>query len=179
MQIRAADPDDIPAIVALVESSYRGDGSRLGWTTEADLLDGQRTDDDAVSDCIAADSSSVILAVDNGRLLGCCHVKRTAEHEAYFGMLAVEPRLQGRGTGRALVEASEEMAREQWGASRMLIQVIRQRTLLIGWYERMGYAATGDTVPFPYNDEHFGIPKRLDLEFVVLAKTLDGPTRSS
>src|SRR4051794_13241714 len=44
VMFREAGPADLGAIVALVESAYRGESSRAGWTTEADLLDGQRTD---------------------------------------------------------------------------------------------------------------------------------------
>ena len=41
---RAATEDDVPALVRLVNSAYRGDSSRAGWTTEADLLGGVRID---------------------------------------------------------------------------------------------------------------------------------------
>ncbi|MEO6627712.1 MAG: GNAT family N-acetyltransferase, partial [Aquihabitans sp.] len=40
----AATEADVDEIVALVESAYRGPSSRQGWTTEADLLEGQRVD---------------------------------------------------------------------------------------------------------------------------------------
>ena len=54
--------------------------------------------------------------------------------------------------------------------------VLAQRLDLIAWYERRGYRPTGENQPFPYGDPRFGIPKRPDLSFMVLAKPLtDAP----
>ena len=163
----------MPAIVELVETSYRGDVSRVGWTTEADLLDGQRTDSDAVTTAIAAQSSVVLLTVDEaGLLVACCHLERRSEAVAYFGMFAVRPGSQGTGVGNALLVEAERFVCAEWGATSMEMTVIAQRDELIAWYERRGYARTGETRPFPYGDERFGIPRRDDLHFVVLAKQL-------
>jgi GNAT superfamily N-acetyltransferase len=169
----ATDADEeVAAIVALVESAYRGDASRAGWTTEADLLDGQRTDARAVQDMIAGSDGGVLLAFDDGEdLIACCHLQPRGG-EAYFGMFAVRPARQGRGAGRALVAEAERIARSEWGLGRMSMTVIRQRDDLIAWYARLGYLPTGETVPFPYGDERYGLPKRDDLEFVVLARGL-------
>jgi ribosomal protein S18 acetylase RimI-like enzyme len=164
--------DDVAAIVGLVESAYRGPASRDGWTTEADLLDGQRTDVEAVRQIIATPASALLLAEEGSALVGCCHLERQAGGEAYFGMFSVRPAQQGQGRGRAIVAEAERMARQDWGATRMSMAVIRQRLDLIAWYERLGFALTGESRPFPYGDERFGIPTRPDLEFVVLAKSL-------
>ena len=161
--------EEVAAIVALVEAAYRGDASRAGWTTEADLLDGQRTDADAVQEMISAGVGGVLLAFDDEGLIGCCHLQPRQE-EAYFGMFAVRPALQGRGAGRALVEEAERIARSEWGLARMSMTVIRQRADLIAWYSRLGYGPTGETLPFPYGDERYGLPRRDDLEFVVLTR---------
>jgi GNAT superfamily N-acetyltransferase len=164
--------DDIDAIVALVESAYRGPSSRVGWTTEADLLSGQRTDGAAVREIISGAHGGVLLAEEDGRLVGCCQLEWRGNEVAYFGMFSVVPSQQGRGLGRAIVSRAEQVARYEWGATWMRMTVIRQRDDLIAWYERLGFRSTGETEPFPYGDERFGIPTRPDLEFVVLAKSL-------
>lgn len=174
------------AVVELVESAYRGDSSRAGWTTEADLLDGQRTDPGAVEALVGGGESGrgvVLVAEDiTGELAGCCAVEPAGGHggAAYFGMFAVRPVLQGGGIGRLLLGAAERYAGEQLKAASMRMHVIRQRDELIAWYRRLGYAPTGETAPFPYGDERFGQPRRADLEFVVLERRLDQPvTRTS
>ena len=163
----------MPAIVELVESAYRGDASRVGWTTEADLLDGQRTDAAAVADTITADTSVVLLSVDEGgTMTACCQVDRRGDGVAYFGMFAVRPQAQGSGIGGDLLTEAERYARVEFDASELEMTVIGQRSELIAWYERRGYRRTGETRPFPYGDERFGIPRRDDLHFIVLTKTL-------
>jgi GNAT superfamily N-acetyltransferase len=163
---------DVEAIVALVESAYRGPSSRAGWTTEADLLEGQRTDVAAVGDVVSGQRGGILLAEEHGRLVGCCQLERRGGSAAYFGMFAVTPQQQGRGLGRRILTYAERLARDEWGATRMSMTVIRQRSDLIAWYGRLGYRATGQTEPFPYGNQRFGIPTRPDLEFVVLAKPL-------
>jgi ribosomal protein S18 acetylase RimI-like enzyme len=170
---RDATPADTAAIVALVESAYRGESSRAGWTTEADLLDGQRTDADAVRAIIASVESRLLLAVAaDGNLVGCCQLERRTAGICYFGMFAISPSRQGGGLGRHMLGTAERTAREDWGASSMRMTVIMQRRDLIGWYVRRGYAETGETEPFPHGDERFGLPRRDDLRFAVLTKPL-------
>ena len=163
---------EVDALVVLVESAYRGPASRAGWTTEADLLDGQRTDAAAVRDIIASSKGGMLLAEEGSDLTGCCRLERRGPNDAYFGMFSVRPTRQGHGVGRAILHEAERVARDEWGATRMSITVIRQPDDLLAWYERLGYQLTGVTEPFPYGDERFGIPTRPDLEFVVLAKSL-------
>lgn len=163
----------MPAIVELVESAYRGDASRAGWTTEADLLDGQRTDAPAVAETVTAADSVVLLGIDEGdSIVACCQVERRDDRVAYFGMFAVRPGAQGSGVGNALLTEAERFAREECDASQLEMTVIGQRSELIAWYERRGYRRSGETRPFPYGDERFGIPRRDDLHFVVLSKPL-------
>lgn len=165
-------PVEVQAIVALVESAYRGPASRAGWTTEADLLDGQRTDARAVEDVMANPQARFLLAEEDTDLVGCCQLECRAGGVAYFGMFSVQPGRQGQGRGGAIMAEAERVARDEWAATRMSMTVIRQRDDLISWYERRGYRWTGDTEPFPYGDERFGIPRRPDLEFLVLSKPL-------
>ncbi|MCT2591379.1 GNAT family N-acetyltransferase [Streptomyces sp. N2-109] len=168
---RAATEDDIPVLVTLIDSAYRGDASRVGWTTEADLLAGQRTDPEAVA-AVIKDPDSTLLAVERaGELVACCQLEKRDGH-AYFGMFAVRPQLQGTGLGRAVLREAERSAGEAWGVAEMHMTVITQREDLIAWYERRGYARTGRMSPFPYGDERFGLPQRDDLAFELLVKPL-------
>lgn len=168
---RVAEAADVPAIVALVESAYRGDSSRVGWTTEADLLGGQRTDTDLVHATIRADDRLVLLAVDEGALVGCCELQRRPD-AAYFGMFAVVPTLQGSGVGKLVLAEAERRVVEMWDAKRLEMTVLAQREELLAWYERRGYRRTGATVAFPYGDARYGLPRRDDLVLLVLEKDL-------
>lgn len=172
IRFRAAAAADISAVVALVESAYRGDSGRRGWTTESDLLDGQRTDVDDVAGLIGAPASMVLLAEDGDRLLACCHVA-LKNGAGYFGMFAVNPDLQNGGLGKALLAEAERVVREDWQCGAMRMTVIEQRAELIAWYERRGYRRTGEYAPFPYGQERFGIPLRDDLRFEWLFKALE------
>ncbi|WP_354638425.1 GNAT family N-acetyltransferase [Kitasatospora camelliae] len=168
---RAAEPTDVPELVALIESAYRGDASRVGWTTEADLLDGRRTDEAGVSEVIGREGSVLLVAERDGELLACCHLERRGA-AAYFGMFSVRPTRQGGGLGREVLARAERLAREEWAAEEMEMTVIEQRADLIAWYERRGFRRTGEYSPFPYGDERFGIPRRPDLRFERLVKEL-------
>jgi ribosomal protein S18 acetylase RimI-like enzyme len=170
IRIRVATAADVAAIVDLVESAYRGERSREGWTTEADLLDGQRTYSDEVGAIVRSSHSLILVAEVAGDPVGCCQLSARADGSAYLGMLAVKPRLQGRGVGRIIMSEAERIARDILGSNELQIMVIRQRDDVISWYGRHGYRGTGTTVPFPYDDQRKGIPRRADLEFVVLAK---------
>lgn len=173
LRFRAATPADIGAVVALTQSAYRGDASRAGWTTEADLLDGQRTDPREVAELIANPAVRLLLAELDDQLQACCVIERLAgEHagDGYFGMFSVRPEAQGHGTGRALLAEAERVAHDDWHAPAMRMSVIDVRAELIAWYERRGYRRTGEYKPFPYGDPRFGIPKRDDLRFEWLIK---------
>ncbi|MEV4432675.1 GNAT family N-acetyltransferase [Streptomyces sp. NPDC049585] len=168
---RIAHAGDVPALVALVESAYRGDASRAGWTTEADLLDGQRTDAAGVLRLLDDAGSRLLMAEQDGEPVACCHLEHRGDH-VYFGMFAVRPTAQGGGLGKLVMAEAERLARAEWDARAMHMTVIRQREELIAWYERRGYRRTGRMSPFPYGDERFGIPRRADLEFELLIKDL-------
>ena len=167
MRIRRAHRKDVPDLVALVESAYRGESSREGWTTEADLLDGQRTDPREVE---AVLEHIVVAEDDEGQLVGCCTLVPREGH-AYFGMFAVRPGQQGSGVGSRLLARAEQIADEQ-DLKYVEMTVISSRTELIDYYLRRGYRDTGERRPFPYGDERFGRPKRDDLDFTVLSKEL-------
>jgi len=172
--VAIATDADLDSIAALVNSAYRGDSSRAGWTTEADYLEGQRTDAERLREQLAATAGAVMLTLrdDDGSLLGSIWLEPRGADVWYLGMFTVRPDLQARGLGRVLLDESERFARSR-GARRMRISVIQLREPLIAWYERRGFRATGESVPFPYGDERNGIPLRNDLQLLVFEKPLD------
>lgn len=171
--IRDAVAADIPALHPLIESAYRGEASRAGWTTEADLLDGQRTDPEDLADILADPKQALLSAWCGDALVGCVLIADRGEGTGYFGMLSVNPTLQGGGLGRRLVEAAHSTLADRFGARRVRISVFPQRETLIAWYQRLGYRLTGDTLPFPYGNPRFGLPLRDDLYFLVMERALD------
>lgn len=175
LRFRLAQRDDIGPALALIESAFRGDSARRGWSHEADLLGGQRTDATAIAEIIADPAKTLLLAERNEQFVGCVLVTdlgaRNGAHCAYFGMLTVSPLLQGAGLGKRLLAEAERHARS-FGAAAMEMGVIKQRTELIDWYHRRGYRVTSREEPFPLDDPRYGIPKRRDLVFVIMERAL-------
>ncbi|MFC1406993.1 MULTISPECIES: GNAT family N-acetyltransferase [Streptacidiphilus] len=171
LSYRDATEDDIGPLVALIESAYRGDSSRAGWTTEADILHGSRTDHDGVRAVITTPGSRLVTVERDGDLVACCQLEHRGE-AAYFGMFAVSPALQGSGLGKQIIAEAEHLARTGWGVREMHMTVISVREELIAFYERRGYRRTGELTPFPYGDERVGLPQRDDLAFELLVKEL-------
>ncbi len=172
LAFRVAGPGDVPALHGLIESAYRGESARQGWSHEADILDGQRTDAGELSGIIDDPAQQMLMAYDGDRLVGCVRLVDEGEGVVYLGMLSIEPRLQAGGLGRRLMVEAEDAARTHFGATRMRMTVIKSRYELIAWYERRGYGLTGAEEPFPVDDKKFGLPRRLDLVFVVLEQGL-------
>lgn len=168
---RPAGAGDVARVVELVESAYRGDVSRAGWTTEANFLEGRRTGADDIESILANPGSRMLLAERNGELLACANVA-VDDGEGYFGMFSVKPDCQGQGIGALVLAEAERIAAHEWGCKKMRMTVIDIREDLIPFYERRGYARTGIKKPFPYGDERFGIPLREDLRFEILEKAL-------
>ena len=171
MHLEPATSDDLPALHALIESAYRGDSARRGWSHEADLLDGQRTDLASLEAMLRDPAQHLLVFRDNDRLRACVALTDKGHGLAYLGMLTVDPHHQSGGLGKLILAAAEDHA-AGFGAARVEMTVIAQRRELIAWYERRGYAATGERRPFPAGDPRFGLPRRDDLEFAVLEKAL-------
>lgn len=173
LTFRPATLADMDALVLLVTSAYRGDASKQGWTTEADMLDGQRIDPEVLRKDIERERSLIIIAEREAQLLACVHVAED-DGAGYLGMFSVKPDLQGGGVGKLLLAEAERIARDEWRLPAMRMTVIDIRDELIAFYERRGYRRTGVTKPFPYGDERYGIPKRDDLRFEILEKAFGG-----
>lgn len=168
---RLAVTADIPALVSLINSAYRGESSKQGWTTEADILDGIRIDEAAVEEIIAApDADLHCFFAPDGQLLSCVYLQ-TKPDCLYLGMLTVQPGLQAAGLGRHMLHYAEAVAR-QLGLTAIRMTVINTRTELIAWYERRGYRATGQTEPW-IDGTHVGERKQ-DIYFRVFEKKIDG-----
>ena len=169
MKITEASVTDVPILCTLINSAYRGETSRKGWTTEAELLDGIRIDEPTLQSYMEENDAAVLKATnEDGEIAGCVYLK-TERGQLYLGMLTVSPLLQAHGIGKKLLQASEEKAKLA-GCEKIVMTVISTRTELLNWYRRHGYDRTGEKQPFP-TDEKFGIPK-MPLEFLVLEKMI-------
>jgi len=170
LQFRPAVISDAPEIADLVNSCYRGDSSRAGWTTEADLLDGTRTNAAEIQAFIEHPDTVILICVDRTGIVGSVNVERHGS-SAYLGMFVVKPTLQGAGLGRRVIQAAEDYARDEWQSAKMTMTVITRRSELIAYYERRGYRRTGELKPFKSDDVH-GIPRVDGIELEILEKEL-------
>ena len=169
LHLAYATPADIPRLTRHVNAAYRGETARQGWTTESDLLDGQRIDDEGMTEMLAQPGASMLLALtEAGELLGCFHAQLKGDL-VYLGMLAVTPAQQTQGVGRFLLQAAEEHGR-QHNCTLSRMTVISVRAELIAYYERRGYHLSGASEPFP-TDPRFGRPRQ-PLLLLVLEKAL-------
>lgn len=165
--ISPASPADVPALKFLLESAYRGDAARQGWNHEADILDDERIGTNELEEMLADPAVTILTAREGDRLIGCVAITCKDGSLAYLGMLCVLPTLQSGGLGRKLLDAGEDYARAL-GIAAMEMTVIDSRLALIAWYERRGYAATGETRPFP-------VLRDPPITFIVLEKRLAQP----
>ncbi|MBS1508855.1 MAG: GNAT family N-acetyltransferase [Bacteroidetes bacterium] len=160
---------DVPALNKLVNSAYRGESSRKGWTTEADLLDGTRIDEDSIRLLIETPQSQVLKYTEEGKIIGCVRLDNRGK-KMYLGMFAVDPEIQGKGIGKKLLQAADEEAKKQ-NCQCIEMTVISVRSELIAWYQRHGYKLTGEEKPMVLEGASAGIPK-MNLRFVVLEKAV-------
>lgn len=169
MTISIAVAADIPQLNILINGAYRGEAAKKGWTTEADLLDGVRTDETALAALLHKPGATLLCGKDEKNIIvGCVYLEKQGD-TFYLGMLTVSPVMQGSGIGKLFLKAAEEFAKKEHAAS-ITMTVISVRHELIAWYERHGYHSTGETKPFP-TDPAFGIPRQ-PLEFIVMKKII-------
>jgi ribosomal protein S18 acetylase RimI-like enzyme len=166
-KISEASVPDIPQLLQLINSAYRGEDARKGWTHEADLIDGNiRTDENSLRQVIKTPGAAILKYEEEGKILGCVYLQTKGER-LYLGMLSVAPNSQAKGIGKKLLNAANEHAKFH-NCSVIEMTVISVRQELIQWYERNGYHPTFKREPFP-NDGRFGFPKQ-QLEFIYLEK---------
>ena len=162
---RIAQGSDAPALRVLIESGYRGDSARQGWTSEADFLEGDRTTPEEIAAMIADPEKRVLLAERDSALVGTVTITDLGHGRAYLGLLCVDPVLQAAGLGRALITRAEELAAHDFAAHTMEMTVIDARAELIAYYQRRGYAHTGELRPFL-------LPMDVPYQMVVLERPL-------
>jgi N-acetylglutamate synthase-like GNAT family acetyltransferase len=172
---RRAVPSDATQLVSLVRSAYRGSA---GWTSEADLVGGERIDAAQVLKLITHARSMLLVLEENDGLLACCHLEDLGERLALLGTFAVRPKAQDHGVGRRMMAEAERWAAAEFGADALEITVLAQQAALILWYERLGFERTGEVRPFPV-DARYARPKRDDLHFVVLRKKVLGDEQAA
>jgi len=167
--ITTATLTDVSALNILVNSAYRGESSKKGWTSEADLLGGIRTTEEGLTETIKKSNTFILKYTEAEQILACMMLVEE-ENSLYLGMLTVSPDLQGSGIGKKLLKSAEIFAKER-EILKIEMTVISVRSELIAWYERHGYVKTGETKPFPMNDPNFGEPKQA-LNFIVMEKII-------
>jgi predicted N-acetyltransferase YhbS len=165
LQLRPASRADLPLLHDLIESAYRGDSARAGWTHEADLIEQPRTSVAELQALLDAPDELLLIASQGATIVGCVQVSRRAEAVAYLGLLTVTPALQAAGLGKTIIAAAEQQAASRFGARTLELSVVSLRPELIAYYERRGFAATGERRPFP-------VPLDPPLELIVLRKPI-------
>ena len=173
MSSEVATAADASPLAQLVNAAYRGAGGRHGWTDEAALIAGDRASSKDIAAMIGDSSTTVLVRRSEPppALVGCVAVEMNSTARCTISMLAVAPERQTAGLGRALLEDAERPAVSK-GATIAKITVVQQRDSLIHWYERRGYRRTGGREDFPYDDDSVGTPRRDDLGFVILERSL-------
>lgn len=169
MPITKGTISDVSELNNLVNSAYRGETSKKGWTTEANLLDGMRIDEETLTGYFADPNVTILKNTnDDGQITGCVYLE-VRPPKLYLGMFSVSPELQNGGIGRKLMLAAEDYAKEL-NCTAIMMTVIGIRLELISWYKRRGYADTGERVPF-HHAARFGVPRQ-ELELIVLEKSV-------
>jgi GNAT superfamily N-acetyltransferase len=170
LSFRKATREDAGLVADLVNSAYRGDSSRQGWTHEADLFDGHRIEREEVWSLVETEGSMILLCADRDEIIGSVYLQRR-ESAAYLGLFVVKPALQGIGIGKQFMLAAERAAQREWSVSIITISVLSCRHELISFYERRGYRRTGEISPLPANTGS-SIPRVEGLQLEMLEKDL-------
>ncbi len=170
ISLKIALQEEAKKISALVNSVYRGENSKKGWTTEADFLSGIRITEEKVMEMIGRKNDLIILAIIDGEITGCVHLENAGSY-SYLGMLSVDVNLQDKGIGRILINECERITKHDWKLDEIKMKVISRRNELIEYYNRRGYAATGEIEEFGAQGDTFGDTGE-ELWFVTLAKKL-------
>ena len=170
-EFRVAGVAEAAAIASLVNRAYRPAPDEAGWTHEAHLVGGMRTDASQVSGLMTEPGSVLLVGLRLDRLAACVQVEAHTQG-SYIGMLAVDPAMQAKGLGTRMLQFAERYAAEFQRATRLVMTVVSHRTELVSFYLRRGYELTGRTHPFP---SYAGVPKQSSLELVELAKQIKEP----
>lgn len=174
LHFHKAELGDAHTIAELINSAYRGESSRAGWTTEADILDGLRTSTQELARIIRRDDAFILVGVLRDQIVATVCCERQDAHGrniAHLGMIAVKPTLQNKGHGTTMIQAAEAIALREWRVVGFHMAVITLREELIAFYERLGYARSGEFKKFP-EDSSLWQPKVADLTLEYLVKII-------
>jgi ribosomal protein S18 acetylase RimI-like enzyme len=158
---------DVSQLNKLINSAYRGETSKKGWTTEANILEGIRTTEEELTETIENSKNTILKFTENNQIIACVLLMEK-EQKLYLGMLTVSPELQNSGVGKKLLQQAEIHALAL-RLPKIVMTVISIREELIAWYKRHGYVDTGAREAFPISDVHIPISEQ-PLEFMVLEK---------
>jgi ribosomal protein S18 acetylase RimI-like enzyme len=167
--ITIATLQDISALEQLINSAYRGETSKQGWTTEANLLEGKRITFEELVEIIQNKNNTILKYTDNNQIIGSVLLINKG-NKLYLGMLTVSPELQNSGIGKKLLQEAEVHALAL-GLPKIVMTVISIREELTDWYNRRGYVDTGAREPFPLNETDAIIVNQ-PLEFIVMEKII-------
>lgn len=171
LHFHKAELVDAEEVAALINAAYRGESSRAGWTTEADLLDGLRTTTPEIASIIKREDAFILIGVLNDQIVACmcCELQIiSGKSTAHFGMIAVKPILQNRGYGAEIIQAAEAMTLRQWRVAGFHMAVISIRNELIAFYEKLGFLRTGEFKDFPIESALWQAKvESLNLEYLV------------
>lgn len=168
--LKLAVTNDAEELAALINSVYRGENSKKGWTTEADFLGGIRITPQKIAEIISGKNDIIIKAIYNNGLIGCVHLENTGKY-SYFGMLSIDVNYQAKGAAKILMNECERITKNEWGLNEIRLKVISRRRELIEYYERRGFLITGEKEEFGSKMETFGDPKET-LWFETMVKKL-------
>lgn len=171
LQFPNAVPEQAGEITSLVNSVYRGDNAKKGWTTEAEILGGIRITEEKVTEYINTKDNVIMLAVNDKKIIGCVHLEKEG-NSCWLGMLSVDVNYQTYGLGKMLIEKSESFVKEKFGCGEMKMKVIGVRKELLEYYFRRGYRLTGEREDFIVDEDTFGKPFVQGLYFEILSKKL-------
>ncbi|ASZ12606.1 GNAT family N-acetyltransferase [Chitinophaga pendula] len=169
MPVEKATIKDVPELIHLINNAYRGEHSRKGWTSEADIFDGERISQEMLEELFKHTSATILKYTSESNTITGTVYLEIRKNALYLGMLTVSPELQGKGIGKILLEEGEVFAKQN-NCQKITMSVIKNRKELIAWYERHGYQFTGEILPF-YDDGRFGKPKQ-PITLMVLAKDI-------
>lgn len=111
LKFSIAQVEDIPQLVKLINSAYRGNEAKAGWTHEADLIEGDlRTDFSNLHHIITTEGSTILKCTEGNKFTGCVYLQKQGS-QMYLGMLTVSPLHQGAGIGKQLLKAAESFAK--------------------------------------------------------------------
>jgi GNAT superfamily N-acetyltransferase len=151
--IRFAQPEDVEPLARLINAAF---------VVEQRFIEGERIDPAGVRAYM--EKGKFLVAEDAAGFAGCVYVELRGER-GYLGLLGVEPRLQGSGLGRKLMDAAENYFR-QAGCQGIDLRIISPRTPLPAFYAHLGYAQRG-TSPFAP-----GVPVKGPWHYILMSKWL-------